>query len=361
MIIFDGDCGFCRYCVEYARAVTDVEAGGGVRYEPYQRVAAQYPDIAVEEFKASIRLITPAARYSGAAAAFHVLALAPRLRGWLWCYRFVPLFAVVAEMLYRFTARHRGAVYQVARPLFGARLLPADYTRTSGIVIRGIGLASLFAFTSWWWQAAGLIGSQGILQGTFETFGAVARTHFNGTLAGRFVLTAGLGGMGGAQPLAVTMNGGVALCIDVDPTRIERRIKTRYLDRETDDLETALAWTDEARAGGEAVSVGLLGNCAEVEPELLRRGWRPDIVTDQTSAHDPLGGYVPAGLSLEEAASLRVSDPTDYQRRAYASMAHHVGAMVGGNAVKILYPALTAWLSKRLAAPSNNEHLHQPG
>ena len=163
ILIFDGDCGFCRYCVEYARAVTDVEAGGGVRYEPYQRVAAQYPDIAVEEFKASIRLITPAARYSGAAAAFHVLALAPRLRGWLWCYRFVPLFAVVAEMLYRFTARHRGAVYQVARPLFGARLLPADYTRTSGIVIRGIGLASLFAFTSWWWQAAGLIGSQGIL------------------------------------------------------------------------------------------------------------------------------------------------------------------------------------------------------
>src|SRR6476646_5816163 len=139
VLVFDGDCGFCRYCVEYARAVTDGEAHHGVRYEPYQQVAGQYPDISVDEFKASIRLITPSARYHGAQAAFQVLALAPRLRGWLWCYRFVPLFAFIAEVLYRFTARHRGAVFRMARPLFGARLLPADYVRTSGMVIRGIG------------------------------------------------------------------------------------------------------------------------------------------------------------------------------------------------------------------------------
>ena len=163
VLVFDGDCGFCRYCVDYARAVTDVEANHGVRYEPYQQVAPQYPDISVEEFKASIRLITPTTRHRGADAAFRVLALAPRLRGWLWCYRFVPLFALIAEALYRFTARHRGGVFRIARPLFGARLLPADYFTTSGIVIRGIGLAALFAFASWWWQAAGLIGSQGIL------------------------------------------------------------------------------------------------------------------------------------------------------------------------------------------------------
>jgi urocanate hydratase len=142
------------------------------------------------------------------------------------------------------------------------------------------------------------IGTQGILQGTYETLAECAQQRFGGTLQGTVTLTGGLGGMGGAQPLAVTMNGGVALCIEVDPARIERRVKTSYLDRETEDLDTALAWVHEARSGGEAVSIGLLGNCAEVEPELLRRGWRPDIVTDQTSAHDPLGGYVPAGLTL---------------------------------------------------------------
>ncbi len=173
------------------------------------------------------------------------------------------------------------------------------------------------------------IGTQGILQGTYETLAECAHQRFGGTLQGTITLTGGLGGMGGAQPLAVTMNGGAALCVDVDPARIERRIKTRYLDRETDDLDTALAWADQARASGEAVSIGLLGNCAEVEPELLRRGWRPDIVTDQTSAHDPLGGYVPAGLTQDEAVALRGSDPEDYQRRAYASMAQHVAAMVG--------------------------------
>ncbi len=173
------------------------------------------------------------------------------------------------------------------------------------------------------------IGTQGILQGTYETLAECAHQRFGGSLRGTVTLTGGLGGMGGAQPLAVTMNDGVALCIDVDPTRIERRVKTRYLDRETDDLDTALAWVDEAKANREALSVGLLGNCAEVEPALLELGWRPDIVTDQTSAHDPLGGYVPAGLTLDDAAALRAADPDDYQRRAYASMVEHVRAMVG--------------------------------
>jgi urocanate hydratase len=173
------------------------------------------------------------------------------------------------------------------------------------------------------------IGTQGILQGTYETLAEVATQRFGGSLRGTITLTGGLGGMGGAQPLAVTMNNGVALCIEVDPARIERRIKTRYLDRETDDLDQAVAWAEEGRASGEAVSIGLLGNCADVEPELLRRGLRPDVVTDQTSAHDPLGGYVPAGLSLDEAGALRERDPEEYQRRAYESMARHCEAMVG--------------------------------
>ena len=173
------------------------------------------------------------------------------------------------------------------------------------------------------------IGTQGILQGTYETLAEAATQRFGGSLRGTITLTGGLGGMGGAQPLAVTMNGGVALCVEVDPARIERRIKTRYLDRETDDLDEAVRWAEEARAAGEPLSIGLLGNCAETHPELLRRGFRPDLVTDQTSAHDPVGGYVPAGLSLEEAAALRRDDPAEYQRRAYASMAVHCDAMVG--------------------------------
>jgi urocanate hydratase len=172
------------------------------------------------------------------------------------------------------------------------------------------------------------IGTQGILQGTYETFAEAAAQRFGGSLRGTVTLTGGLGGMGGAQPLAVTMNEGVALCVEVDPARVERRIKTRYLDRETGDLDEALRWTEEARAAGDAVSIGLIGNCAEVLPELVRRGFRPDLVTDQTSAHDPLGGYVPGGMSLEGAASERASDPAGYQRRAYASMAEHVRAMV---------------------------------
>jgi predicted DCC family thiol-disulfide oxidoreductase YuxK len=162
-LVYDGDCGFCRYCVDYAKAVTDVEANGSVRYEPFQRVAADYPDISVDEFRNSIQLITPTARHRGADAAFRVLARAPRLRGWAWSYRYVPLFAWIAETAYRFVARHRAAVFRAARPLFGAQLRPADYARTTDWIIRGIGLSALVAFGSWWWQADGLIGSHGIL------------------------------------------------------------------------------------------------------------------------------------------------------------------------------------------------------
>ncbi len=172
------------------------------------------------------------------------------------------------------------------------------------------------------------IGTQGILQGTYETFGAVAREHFGGSLKGRLVVSGGLGGMGGAQPLAATMNEGVFLGIEVDPARIRRRRETRYLDRETGSLEEALAWCAEAKRLGRALSVGLLGNCAEVLPELVRRGAVPDVLTDQTSAHDPLHGYVPAGLDVGAAAALRAAHPDDYVRRAMDSMAVHVRAML---------------------------------
>jgi urocanate hydratase len=172
------------------------------------------------------------------------------------------------------------------------------------------------------------IGTQGILQGTYETFGAVARERFGGTLKGTWTLTGGMGGMGGAQPLAVTLNEGAVLCVDVDPWRIQRRIDTRYCDRMTHDLDEALRWVLEAKAAGDPLSVGLVGNCAEVLPELVRRGVTPDVLTDQTSAHDPLVGYVPAGLSLAEADALRSADPAEYQRRSMASMRTHCEAMV---------------------------------
>ena len=172
------------------------------------------------------------------------------------------------------------------------------------------------------------IGTQGILQGTYETFGAVARKHFGGSLAGRSVLTGGLGGMGGAQPLAATMHGGAILCVEVDPARIERRLATRYLDEATDTLDDAVARVDKARSARRPLSVGLRGNCAEVLPEIVRRGWRPDVITDQTSAHDPLNGYVPAGLSVEDASVLRAEDPTAYVAQARASIATHVRAML---------------------------------
>ncbi len=172
------------------------------------------------------------------------------------------------------------------------------------------------------------IATQGILQGTYETFAELARQHFGGTLRGRVVLTAGLGGMGGAQPLAVTMNEGVALCIEVDPERARRRQETRYVDRLTDSVDEALAWARAAAASGEALSIALVGNAAELEPELVRRGERFDAVTDQTSAHDALAGYIPAGLTLAEAAELRSADPDAYVGRSMASMADHVRAML---------------------------------
>jgi len=172
------------------------------------------------------------------------------------------------------------------------------------------------------------IGTQGILQGTYETFGAVARQEYGGTLKGTWTLTGGMGGMGGAQPLAVTMNEGAVLAIDVDPWRIERRVETRYCDRMTDDLDEALEWVLGAKDRGEALSVGLVGNCAEILPELVSRGITPDVLTDQTSAHDELNGYVPAGLTLEAAAELRERDPEDYIRRSKESMRIHCEAMV---------------------------------
>ena len=172
------------------------------------------------------------------------------------------------------------------------------------------------------------IGTQGILQGTYETFGAVARQHFGGSLAGRFVLTAGLGGMGGAQPLAATMNDAAILCIEVDPARIEKRLATSYLDRMTHDLDVAMRWIDEARSRKEPLSVALVGNAADVLPELVRRGITPDVLTDQTSAHDTLNGYIPTGLSVGAAESLRRSDPDRYVARATASIVEHVRAML---------------------------------
>jgi urocanate hydratase len=172
------------------------------------------------------------------------------------------------------------------------------------------------------------IGTQGILQGTYETFGAVGRQHFGGTLEGRWVLTGGMGGMGGAQPLAATMAGASMLCVEVDPQRIQRRIDTRYCDRMTHDLDEALAWVRTATAQRKPLSVGLVGNCAEVLPELVRRGITPDVLTDQTSAHDELNGYVAAGMTLEAAAELRARDPQAYIARAMQSMAEHCRAMV---------------------------------
>ncbi|HWR52839.1 MAG TPA: urocanate hydratase [Bryobacteraceae bacterium] len=172
------------------------------------------------------------------------------------------------------------------------------------------------------------IGTQGILQGTFETFAAAARMHFGGTLAGRLVASGGMGGMGGAQPLAATMNGAAYLGIEVDPERIKRRLKTGYCDIMVSDLDEAVRILRNAIHEKQAVSVGLVGNCAEVLPEMVRRGIVPDLLTDQTSAHDPLNGYIPAGLSIEDAAGLRRADPAAYVDRAMDSMAAHVRAML---------------------------------
>jgi len=172
------------------------------------------------------------------------------------------------------------------------------------------------------------IGSQGIVQGTYETFAEAARQHFGGSLRGRLVVTAGLGGMGGAQPLAITMNEGIVLAVEVDPHRIQRRIQTGYCERWTNSLDEAVRWVTEARHQQKPLSVALLGNASELLPEMVRRGLKPDAVTDQTSAHDPLNGYIPAGLTLNEAAALRHDNPEEYIRRARASMASHVQAML---------------------------------
>ncbi len=173
------------------------------------------------------------------------------------------------------------------------------------------------------------IGTQGIIQGTYETFAAAARQHFKSDLKGRIVLTGGLGGMGGAQPMAVTMNNGVSLTVEVDPVRAGRRLDAKFLDMVVEDMDLARDLAERAAAAKKPLSIGLIGNCAEVLPALLADGFQPDLVTDQTSAHDPLHGYIPAGLTLKEAALLRTNDATDYVKRAHESMAQHVEAILG--------------------------------
>lgn len=175
------------------------------------------------------------------------------------------------------------------------------------------------------WQ---YIGSQGVIQGTYEIFAAIARTYFNGTLSGRFILTAGLGGMGGAQPLAGVMAGAAILAVEVNEERVDKRIEVGYLQKKTHDLDEALAWIEEARAAGRSVSVGLVGNAADVYPELVKRQVTPDIVTDQTSAHDLLYGYIPSGYSLDEIIQLRKADPAKLEAAARASIAREVEAML---------------------------------
>ena len=172
------------------------------------------------------------------------------------------------------------------------------------------------------------IGTQGILQGTYETLAALATRHFGGDLAGRWTLTGGMGGMGGAQPLAVTLNGGVALVVEVDPARIDRRLEKAYCDRKTASLDEALSWVKEAVATKRPLSVGLVGNCADVLPELVSRGEIPDVVTDQTSAHDELNGYVPAGMPYKDALRLRADNPGEYIKRSFDSMVRHCDAIV---------------------------------
>jgi urocanate hydratase len=206
-----------------------------------------------------------------------------------------------------------------------ANLVPrwADWETFRELERQGLTMYGQMTAGSWIY-----IGTQGILQGTYETFGAVARQHFGGSLRGRWVLTGGMGGMGGAQPLAATMNDGAILVVEVDPARVERRVSTGYCDRMTASLDEGLGWIGAATDAGEALSVGLVGNCAEVLPELLRRGVVPDVLTDQTSAHDALQGYVPAGLSVAEAEALRGADPAEYLGRSMRSMRVHCEAMV---------------------------------
>ncbi|HCG29054.1 MAG TPA: urocanate hydratase, partial [Chloroflexi bacterium] len=191
--------------------------------------------------------------------------------------------------------------------------------------LEGMGLTMYGQMTAGSWI---YIGTQGILQGTYETFGELARQHFGGSLAGKIVLTAGLGGMGGAQPLSVTMNGGVCLVVEADPHRVQRRLETRYVDRATSSLDEALELAEAARASDAALSIALVGNAAEVLPELVKRGFHPDVVTDQTSAHDALDGYIVPEMTLEDAKILRHQDPDGYLKRSLAAMGDHVRAML---------------------------------
>ncbi len=206
-----------------------------------------------------------------------------------------------------------------------SNLVPAWATWEEFWRLEAMGLIMYGQMTAGSWI---YIGTQGILQGTYETFAEIARRHFGGTLRGRFVLTAGLGGMGGAQPLAVTMNEGTILCIEVDGNRIQRRLQTRYLDVVTGTLDEALSLIDESRKQGKAISVGLQANAADIFPELVRRDVIPDIVTDQTSAHDPLNGYVPNNLPDEDPAVLKQKNPKEYIRRSMEAMTEQVRAML---------------------------------
>ena len=206
-----------------------------------------------------------------------------------------------------------------------ANLVPkwADWDTFRDLEDRGLTMYGQMTAGSWIY-----IGSQGILQGTYETLAALARRHFGGTLSGRIVVTAGLGGMGGAQPLAVTMNDGVALCIDVDASRVNRRVETRYLDEVADSLQDAVSRCENAKHERRALSVGLVGNAADLFPRLLEMGFAADIVTDQTSAHDPLS-YMPNDLSADAAKELLAKNPEEFIRRSRVAMAAHCAAMVG--------------------------------
>ncbi len=206
-----------------------------------------------------------------------------------------------------------------------ALLVPAwaDWAHFRDYEARGLTMYGQMTAGSWIY-----IGTQGILQGTYETFGACARRHFGGSLAGRLVLSAGLGGMGGAQPMAITMNGGVALIVEADRERVDRRVRLGYVDRATDSLDEALRLAEDARRTRQPLSIALCGNAAQTHPELARRGVRFDVVTDQTAAHDMLNGYLPAGRSVAEAAVLRAQDPKAYMKAAYESLAAHMRAML---------------------------------
>lgn len=209
--------------------------------------------------------------------------------------------------------------------LANSNLVPrwADWEHFYELEAKGLMMYGQMTAGSWIY-----IGTQGILQGTYETLAELARQHFGGSLSGRWVLTGGMGGMSGAQPLAVTMNDGVCLAVECRPERIQRRIDQGYCDRVTTDLDEALSLVDEYTGKGEPLSIGLVGNCADVLPELVRRGVIPDVLTDQTSAHDELNGYVPNGMSVAEADALRGSDPEEYKKRSLAAMVEHMNAML---------------------------------